>query len=267
MLDILLGMGIKKNIKRIKKNIKRIKQNIRRIKKNIGVQWGNEEAKKRRDEESKRRRDEETKKWRNEETKKWSKRRNEDWRNKEKTSSLWSALRRFSLDQRNPSEAAWNLPWITTTTSCYPVGSANSRGCENGSEMDPISHTIPGFPDALLMPTLATPGKQWVERCMRPFLVPEKHSHEIRLRSFRQFLQLFWRTSSIAVQTYVSMWHWDIACLFSLRFGAVGSWLSSADRRMVGSNLEDSLCSWSTWATQFTIAWNSSMHGFVGLAS
>ena len=75
MLDILLGMGIKKNIKRIKKNIKRIKKNIRRIKRNIGVQWGNEEAKKRRDEESKRRRDEETKKRRNEEMKQTAKRR------------------------------------------------------------------------------------------------------------------------------------------------------------------------------------------------
>lgn len=44
-------------------------------------------------------------------------------------------------------------------------------------------------------------GKNWVEWAMRPHLVPEKHSHAVRVRWFRQFLQMFWRSSNLDVRT------------------------------------------------------------------
>ena len=44
-------------------------------------------------------------------------------------------------------------------------------------------------------------GREWAEWRMRPFLVPEKHNHVVRLRWFRQFLQMFWKSSRIYVQT------------------------------------------------------------------
>ena len=44
-------------------------------------------------------------------------------------------------------------------------------------------------------------GRNWAEWRMRPFLVPEKHNHVVRLRWFRQYIQAFWKTSGIDVQT------------------------------------------------------------------
>ena len=44
-------------------------------------------------------------------------------------------------------------------------------------------------------------GKSWAEWRMRPFMVPERHPHAVRLRWFRQFLQAFWKAANIRVGT------------------------------------------------------------------
>lgn len=44
-------------------------------------------------------------------------------------------------------------------------------------------------------------GKQWAEWSMRPYLVPDKHCHATRVRWFRQFIQMFWKTAGIVVRT------------------------------------------------------------------
>ena len=196
-----------------------------------------EETKRRRNEETKRRGDEEMKKRRNEEMKQTPKRRLEEPRRKPRVfevhydDSAWI--------KEIPAKLLETFPGLLPRKVVTWWAQRTQGVARTEVKWIPFHILYLDFQMPFWCPGPLRLGKQRVESCMRPFLEPEKHSHVIRLRWFRQFssnvLEDFGHRCS---NGYVSMWHWDIGCLCSLCFGAVGSWLSSANRRLVGSNLE-----------------------------